>query len=65
MTMAVGVLVTVGRPLYRLSGDAKAGETNGDGVETFGGEWRAVRSSGATPNTAPPSAGGSSGGYGY
>jgi predicted lipoprotein with Yx(FWY)xxD motif len=62
-----GIQVTqMGRPLYRFSGDTKRGDTNGDGINSFGGEWRAVPASGAAPNTAPPSAsGGSSGGYGY
>jgi hypothetical protein len=51
VTVAVGVLVTVGR------------RNEWRRRRHLGGEWRAVRSSGATPNTAPPSAGGSFGGW--
>lgn len=69
----IGTTVSGGReqvtemnqPLYRFSGDTKPGDTNGDGISSFGGEWRAVRSTGVAPNTAPSAtSGGSSGGYG-
>jgi predicted lipoprotein with Yx(FWY)xxD motif len=54
------------QPLYRFSGDTKPGDTNGDGITSFGGQWQAVLSGGVVPNTAPSSTGGgSSGGYGY
>jgi predicted lipoprotein with Yx(FWY)xxD motif len=46
-----------GLPLYRYAGDAKAGQANGDGIDSFGGVWHVVRTkSGATsskPTTAP------------
>ncbi|HZD67866.1 MAG TPA: hypothetical protein VFA45_02790 [Actinomycetes bacterium] len=28
-----------GHPLYRYGGDAKAGDTNGEGLDQFGAEW--------------------------
>jgi predicted lipoprotein with Yx(FWY)xxD motif len=60
-----------GFALYRYSGDAKAGDVNGQGVQ---GVWHAISSSGAlvTTKAAVASTGGSSttttgggGGYGY
>jgi predicted lipoprotein with Yx(FWY)xxD motif len=36
-----------GHPLYRFTGDAKAGQTNGQGVSAFGARWYAVKASGA------------------
>ena len=50
-----------GHPLYRFAGDAKAGQTNGHGVNAFGARWYAVRSSGARvvmlkPLPTPPPA---------
>jgi predicted lipoprotein with Yx(FWY)xxD motif len=61
-----------GLPLYRFSGDTP-GSTNGEGMDTFGGEWHVVKvGAGATPapgaaragnaTTAPKPA---AGGYGY
>ncbi|MGC0313476.1 hypothetical protein [Kitasatospora acidiphila] len=50
-----------GWPLYRYSGDSKAGQTNGQGI---GGTWWAVTPSGgkamaaSSSPTAPPSTGG-------
>src|SRR5436305_2617304 len=59
-----GVQVTKdGQPLYRFSGDKTPGATKGDGIVNFGGEWRAVRSGGATPATQSPVVGGGSSGY--
>lgn len=49
-----------GHPLYRFSGDAKAGETNGEGIDAFGSEWYAVSTSG---DKIEKSSGGG-GGYG-
>jgi predicted lipoprotein with Yx(FWY)xxD motif len=57
------------RPLYRFSGDTNQGDTNGDGVVSFGGTWQAVRSSAdpisIAPAPAPAPTSGSSGGFGY
>jgi predicted lipoprotein with Yx(FWY)xxD motif len=61
-----------GLALYRFSGDRAAGDTNGDGISSFGGVWRVVAlqqkaavTAPATvaPETTPTTA--SSGGYGY
>ena len=54
-----------GHPLYRFAGDKKAGDTNGQGVNAFGGVWHALTATGnqatATATTTAPSRGG----YGY
>jgi predicted lipoprotein with Yx(FWY)xxD motif len=34
-----------GLPLYRFSGDSRAGQTNGQGLMTFGGTWHVVTAS--------------------
>ena len=56
-----------GHPLYTFSGDKKAGNTNGQGVNAFGGLWYAVSSAGNAVTKAPSSGGSSttSGGGGY
>ena len=51
-----------GHPLYTYVGDAKAGDTNGQGVSAFGARWYAVSPAGSTV-TAMGS--GSGGGYSY
>lgn len=35
-----------GRPVYRFSGDSQRGQTTGEGLDDFGGEWDAVSPSG-------------------
>jgi predicted lipoprotein with Yx(FWY)xxD motif len=50
-----------GHPLYLFSADEKAGDTNGQGVNAFGGLWYVLSSSGDEV-TAPTDAGG---GFGY
>jgi predicted lipoprotein with Yx(FWY)xxD motif len=50
-----------GHPLYLFAGDQKAGDTNGQGVNAFGGRWYALT---ATGNQATATAA-SGGGYGY
>jgi predicted lipoprotein with Yx(FWY)xxD motif len=57
-------LAYAGHPLYRFIGDSKPGDTNGEGINAFGGIWHALNKSGsaakaAAPPPAPPS------GYGY
>ena len=59
-----------GLPLFRFSGDAAAGDANGEGIVSFGGTWHAVTASGssaATATTAAPAAGATTttGAYGY
>ncbi len=48
-------------PLYTFAQDTKAGQTNGEGVDAFGGQWYTLSPAGAT--TKKPSS--SSGGGGY
>jgi predicted lipoprotein with Yx(FWY)xxD motif len=50
-----------GHPLYLFSADQKAGDTNGQGVNAFGGLWYVVSSSGDEITTPA----GSGGGLGY
>jgi predicted lipoprotein with Yx(FWY)xxD motif len=55
-----------GHPLYRFSGDQKAGDTNGQGVNAFGGSWHALTATGNEVTATAASGGSSSGGsYGY
>ncbi|GEM_PF-814185 len=42
-----------GLPLYRYSGDHASGQTNGQGIHSFGGTWHAMTAS-TTANNAPP-----------
>lgn len=37
-----------GRPVYRFFGDAKRGDTSGEGLTDFGAEWDAVSPAGKT-----------------
>jgi predicted lipoprotein with Yx(FWY)xxD motif len=54
-----------GLPLYRFSGDVTSGATNGDGLNTFGGIWHVVKTSGGNGTTGAPSgATGTTGGSG-
>ena len=46
---ATGGQVTIsGTPIYTFSGDAKAGDTNGQGIASFGGTWNVVKPSGGS-----------------
>jgi predicted lipoprotein with Yx(FWY)xxD motif len=49
-----------GHPLYRFKGDTSAGDTNGQGLNAFGGSWYALSPSGDQVSTQP-----SGGGSGY
>jgi predicted lipoprotein with Yx(FWY)xxD motif len=62
-----------GDPLYRYSGDAVPGDTNGQGLNSFGGTWHAAQTTAsgqpAAGSTTPPATGsynnsGYGGGYG-
>ena len=48
-----------GRPLYRFSGDHKAGDTNGQGINEFGGIWTALTAAGNKATASSASMGGS------
>jgi predicted lipoprotein with Yx(FWY)xxD motif len=61
-------------PLYRFSQDKAPGDTNGEGISSFGGTWHVVsttvKASTATSvppvaTTTPPTTASSGGGYGY
>jgi predicted lipoprotein with Yx(FWY)xxD motif len=40
-----------GHPLYSFTGDSATGDTNGNGLEAFGGEWHALHPSGEDAET--------------
>ena len=53
-----------GHPLYLYEGDRKAGDTNGEGLNAFGGSWFALSPTG-NQVSGPPAKSGGGGGYGY
>jgi predicted lipoprotein with Yx(FWY)xxD motif len=55
-TAAGGHVTINGAPVYTFQGDAGAGTTNGEGINSFGGTWNVVKASGGTSG-----AGGSTG----
>jgi predicted lipoprotein with Yx(FWY)xxD motif len=54
-----------GHPLYTFVNDEKPGDTNGEGINAFGGSWFAVSPAGAkvTPRSQPQGGGGYGSGY--
>jgi predicted lipoprotein with Yx(FWY)xxD motif len=54
-----------GHPLYTFVNDKKPGDTNGEGINAFGGSWFAVSAAGdkVPPRSQPQGGGGYSGGY--
>ncbi len=65
---AVKQVTADGAPLYYFSGDGAPGQSNGEGIQSFGGIWYAVQASGqllksAAGAAATPTSSGS--GYGY
>lgn len=50
-----------GHPLYLYAGDQKPGDTNGQGLATFGASWYALTPAGNQVSGATSSSGGSSG----
>ena len=50
-----------GHPLYLFKEDTKAGQTNGQGLNAFGGLWYAVSPAGSQVTATAPSSGGGSG----
>jgi predicted lipoprotein with Yx(FWY)xxD motif len=53
-----------GHPLYTYSGDQKAGNTNGQGVNAFGGLWYVLSPTGTEITSTPSTSGGSGGSSG-
>jgi predicted lipoprotein with Yx(FWY)xxD motif len=47
-----------GHPLYLFSGDSKAGDTSGEGINAFGGSWYALSAAGDQVSGTPSSSGG-------
>jgi predicted lipoprotein with Yx(FWY)xxD motif len=45
---ASGQVTVNGAPVYTFSGDAAAGATNGEGINSFGGTWNVVKASGGS-----------------
>ncbi|GAA4988692.1 hypothetical protein GCM10023205_69610 [Yinghuangia aomiensis] len=54
-----------GHPVYTYAQDAKPGDVNGQGLNTFGGTWWVLDAHGNPVTTVPSPSGGSSGGGGY
>ena len=50
-----------GHPVYLFKGDSKPGDTNGEGLNAFGGSWFAVSPAGGQVSTPAASSGGGSG----
>jgi predicted lipoprotein with Yx(FWY)xxD motif len=49
-----GLQVTVnGAPVYRFSIDKQPGDTNGEGISSFGGTWHVVMATGTAVATTP------------
>ena len=46
-----------GHPLYRFSGDTKAGQTSGEGLTDFGGRWDPVSAAGLAVRQSPMQSG--------
>jgi predicted lipoprotein with Yx(FWY)xxD motif len=53
-----------GHPLYTFSGDKKAGNTNGQAVNAFGGLWYVLSPTGTQITSTPSTSGGSGGSSG-
>jgi predicted lipoprotein with Yx(FWY)xxD motif len=62
-TRAAGVRQVTynGHPLYLFKGDRKPGDTNGEGLNAFGGSWFAVSPAGNQVSAPAASSGGGSG----
>jgi predicted lipoprotein with Yx(FWY)xxD motif len=66
-TASGGTVTINGAPVYTFSGDASAGTTNGEGINSFGGTWNVVKASGSSSGSGGSTATTtkSSGGSGY
>ena len=47
-TAAGGHVTINGAPVYTFAGDASAGTTNGEGINSFGGTWNVVKANGSS-----------------
>jgi predicted lipoprotein with Yx(FWY)xxD motif len=61
----ISQLTYKGHPLYTFANDTKPGDTNGEGINAFGGSWFAVSPAGekVAPRSQPQGGGGYGGGY--
>jgi predicted lipoprotein with Yx(FWY)xxD motif len=61
----ISQLTYKGHPLYTFVNDKKPGDTNGEGINAFGGSWFAVSPAGdkVAPRSRPQGGGGYGGGY--
>jgi predicted lipoprotein with Yx(FWY)xxD motif len=61
----ISQLTYKGHPLYTFVNDKKPGDTNGEGINAFGGSWFAVSPAGdkVAPRSQPQGGGGYGGGY--
>jgi predicted lipoprotein with Yx(FWY)xxD motif len=66
-TAAGGHVTVNGAAVYTFSGDASAGTTSGEGINSFGGTWNVVKASGSSSGSggSPATTTKSSGGSGY
>jgi len=69
-TTASGQVTINGAPVYTFQGDSAAGNTNGQGIMSFGGTWNVVMASGSsggggTGSTTPATTAKSGGSSGY
>jgi hypothetical protein len=61
----ISQLTYKGHPLYAFVNDRKPGDTNGEGIDAFGGSWFAVSPAGdkVAPRSQPQGGGGYGSGY--
>ena len=64
-TAAGGHVTINGAPVYTFAGDAGAGTTNGEGINSFGGTWNVVKASGGSSGGGSTATTVKSGGSGY
>jgi predicted lipoprotein with Yx(FWY)xxD motif len=63
---AMGTQVTInGAPVYTFQGDAAAGSTNGEGINSFGGTWHVVKVGGTSGGGSTTATTAKSSGSGY
>jgi predicted lipoprotein with Yx(FWY)xxD motif len=57
------VVTAGGLPVYRYAQDQDSGDAYGEGITSFGGVWRVVRTGQSTASAAPTASGRTSAGY--